>query len=86
MPVDGDDRVLGQSFDQLDLVGLVGKHGLGVGPAEVFPLEGEASADGLPHQFLDLFQVFRSEGPGDLKVVVEPVLDGRADAHLGFWE
>ena len=84
--IDGDRRVFGQSFNQLDLVGLIGEHRFGGGPREVLTLEDVAGFDRFIHQLLNLFQVLRSERSGNFKVVVEPVFDGRAYAHLGFGE
>ena len=72
--------------DQLDLVGLVGElvEGLGVGDRA----SGELLAllDDLAHPGLDLDQVLGDERGLDVEVVVEAVLDRRADAELRVGE
>ncbi len=50
------------------------------------PLEGLILGDYLRHPGLDLFQVLGGEGLGDLEVVVEAVLDRRADGEGGAGE
>ena len=45
---------------------------------------GEGARLDLPHLLLDLFEVVRGERGGAVEIVVEAVLDGRADAELGF--
>ena len=84
VPVDGEGRGFVQAFYQLKLIGLFRKELLGLVPIQFLPDEGEAARDAFFHQGLDAFQVFRGEGTGDVEVVVEPVLGGRSDAHLGF--
>ena len=72
--------------DQLDLVGLVlqlvERVGVGGDPA------GELLAllDDLPHPGLDLLEVLGHERGLDVEVVVEAVLDRRADAEPGVRE
>ncbi len=49
-------------------------------------IEGQIFGLELPHLGLDFFQIFRSEGGRTLEIVIEPVLDGRTNAQLGFRE
>ncbi len=73
--------------DQLQLERLVGELGLGLGEGvEAAAVEGLARLDDLQHPLLHPVQVLRGERPGDLEVVVEAVVDGRADAELGLRE
>ena len=73
--------------DQLELVRLVGQLGLGlVERAEAAPPEPLPRLDDLLHPLLELGQVLGLERLGDVEVVVEAVLDRRADAELGLGE
>src|ERR1017187_5162155 len=45
---------------------------------------GEGAGLDLPHLLLDLLEVVGGEGGGAVEIVVEAVVDGRADAELGF--
>ena len=69
--------------DQLELVGLGSQLG-----ARRFrridhpPGEPLAGLDDLAHPLLDVGQIVRGERPGNVEVVVEAVLDRRADAQL----
>ena len=72
--------------DQAALVGLVGeldaRVGLGHHPAD----EALAGLDDLDHALLDAGQVLGIERLGDVELVVEAVLDRRADAELRLGE
>src|SRR5260370_31784616 len=74
----------GALFDELAL-----HPGVGI-LLETFPFGGENPFVGerarlyLPHLLLDLFEVVRGERGGAVEIVIETVLDGRADAELGF--
>ena len=73
--------------DQFELVRLVGQLGLGlVEVREAAPAEPLARLDDLLHALLDLGEVVGLERLGDVEVVVEAVLDRRADAELGLRE
>ena len=82
--VEGDMGILRQVVDKLHLVGLfLLLHildGLGAGQLEALQLQ-LLLAD-LPHLRLDLRQVLRREGEGRVQVVIEAVVDGRADGQL----
>ena len=85
--IEGDDGILRQVVDQLDLVGLFlflhELNGLGAGQLEALQLQ-LLLAD-LPHLGLDLGHVLRSKGKGCVHIVVPALLDGGADGqlHLG---
>ena len=73
--------------DQLELERLLGEFfGGGLGGGVDAALETLTGLDDLLHPLLDGLEVLRSEGLGDLEVVVEAVFDGRADAQLGTGE
>ena len=84
--VDAQGLIFGDGVDNLQLVGLVGEHFLGLGAAQLLPLEWVSLGDSFAHQLFDLGNVFWSEGTGHVKIVVETVLGGRADPHFGFGE
>ncbi len=69
--------------DQLDLVGLVLQLADRVVVGHSAPGEPLVLLDDLAHPGLDLLQVGRHERHLDVEVVVEAVLDRRADAELG---
>ena len=71
-------------FDDLDLVdlALAGEEGHGFGLAHDGALEGNVGGHDGAHFLLDGFEVFRGEGAGSVEVVVEALVDGRADGHL----
>ena len=72
--------------DQLELVGLVLELVDGVGIGGDPALEALVLLDDLAHRGLDLDQVLGHERGLDVEVVVEAVLDRRADAELGLGE
>ena len=74
----------GYAFYDLQLVGLVGKHAGSVLTAKLPPHEGVRPCHRLAHQCFDALQVLGSEGARYIKVVIEPILGGRADTHAGF--
>ena len=47
-------------------------------------LVGQVARLDLPHLLLDLFEVLGRERSGAVEIVIEAVVDGRADAELGF--
>ena len=67
--------------DQLQLVRLVRQLGLGLGVGDLAAGEVLPGADDLLHLLLDGGEVFRGERPLGIEVVVEAVLDRRADAE-----
>ena len=86
--VEGDGGVLRQVVDELHLVGLLPLlHELHrLGPGQFEPLQLQLLLADLPHLRLQLGQLGLGEGFGGVKVVVKPVLNGRADGqlHLGM--
>ena len=72
--------------DQLQLVRLVRELGLRVGVADLAAGEVLPGADDLLHLLLERREVLGGEGPLGVEVVVEAVLDRRADAELGAGE
>ena len=86
LPVETDDGVLGQVLYELDLVGLAlllhELDGLGAGQLEA--LDGQLLLADLAHLSFDLLQHLGSEGDVGVDVVIEPVLNGRADGQLAL--
>ena len=76
--------VVGLLFDELALHPRIGVflEAFGFGGEDAFV--GESARLDLPHLLLDLLEVVGSERGGAVEVVIEAVLDGRADAELGF--
>ena len=76
--------VLGDGVDQFDLVGLalVAKHLLGLVARPDLLGERPVAADDLAHLLLDDRKILRRERLVAREIVVEPVLDHRADRHL----
>ncbi|AIY17733.2 Serine phosphatase RsbU, regulator of sigma subunit [Pimelobacter simplex] len=72
--------------DQLDLVGLVGQLDEGVLVGGDPAVEALVLLDDLAHRGLELDQVLGDERGRHVEVVVEAVLDRRADAELGVGE
>ena len=72
--------------DQLQLVGLGGEFGPGLLVGHHPAGEPLALPDDLAHPGLDGLQVLRGERLGHVEVVVEAVLDRRADTQLGLRE
>ncbi len=83
--VDIDVLVLGDCVDQLDLVALalLGEHFLGLVTRPDFPGERLVARNDLRHLPLNDRQVFGREGLIAGKIVIEAVLDHRADGDLG---
>ena len=83
--VDPDVLVGWNRVDQFHLVGfaLLAKDLLRLVPAPYFLREGPVALDDLPHLLLDGGKVLRRERLVACEVVVEPVLDDRADGDLG---
>ena len=78
---------VGLEVDQLELVRLGGELGLGVVDRVDHPAgEPLAGLDDLAHPLVEVGEVLRGERPRDVEVVVEAVLDRRADAELGVRE
>jgi hypothetical protein len=75
----------GMVLDDLDLVGLaqITEDLDGLCAAQHLALQGQVALDDLVHALLDGLQVIGSEGLVSGEVVVEAVLDGRADGDLG---
>ena len=75
----------GYPFDDLELVSVVGEQVLGLPGRRLMTLEGLISSDDLAHPGLDGQQVLVAEGrpAWQFKVVVEAVLDRRADGKGG---
>ena len=83
--VDLDLLVFRDGVDQLDLehLALVAKHLLGLLAAPHFLGEGFVARDDLAHLLLDRVEVLRRERLVAEEVVIEAVLDHRADGDLG---
>ena len=69
--------------DQLELVGLAGQLGARLVVADHAAREGLALLDDLLHLLVDAAEVLGGERGLDVEVVVEAVVDRRADAELG---
>ena len=82
--VDLDRLVAGNGVDQLDLEGLalVAEHLLGLLAVPDFLGEGFVARDDLAHLLFDRGKIFRRERLVAEEVVIEAVLDHRADGHL----
>ena len=87
LAVEGDDGVLRQVVDELDLVRLIALlHELQrFGAREFKAFETQLFLADLAHLGLELLEHLRRERLGAVKIVIETVLDGRADGqlHLG---
>ena len=75
---------LGVLGDELQLVGLLSHELLGLGLVQLKALDGVGLLDDLVHLGLELGQLLRAEGRLDIDVVVEAVINGRADGQLGL--
>ncbi len=86
--VDGDRLALGQVADQFGLIGFAERLEVGDGLVAVpdLTLQRGAPVDDLGHLLLDLREVVGRERLVAGEVVVEAVLDGRADRHLSAGE
>ncbi len=82
--VEGDDRILGQIVDELDLIGLFPRFHIGNGlSAGLFAaLKMQALLADLLHLGLDLLQMLVGEGEGGVEIVVPAQIDGGADGEL----
>ncbi len=78
--VDGDDLVLVELLEPLELQRIVGKQLAGLVRGDPAALERERLLHDLGHLRLDGLQLLRGEGLLDLEVVIEAVIDGRAEA------
>jgi len=82
------DPVVGEALDDLDLVVL--PHGTEapdrLGPRHFFPCHGEVLAHDRAHGLLDTREVLGREALRTAEVVVEAVLDDRADRDLDLRE
>ena len=87
LPAEGDRLALsGVLLDELQLIGLVGLQLLRLLHRQRKPFDGEILLGDGGHFGLQLFQVLRGEGGGNVEIVVEAVLDGGADGELRFGE
>ena len=75
----------GHRLDDLPLVGVVGEELQAFGRRHLVALERLVCLDDLPHSVLDSLKVVIADGGpfGQVKVVVEAVLNGRADGVGG---
>ena len=87
LPVRGNLGVL-EPFQQFDLVLLTPLTEVpdGLLPGHLPPLEGMPARRQFPHLLFYLFEIFLGERALDVKIVVEPVFDGRPDGDLRFGE
>jgi len=87
LTVERDDGILRQVVDELDLVRLIALlHELQrFGARELKALETQLFLADLAHLGLELFKHLGRERLGAVKIIIETVLDGRADGqlHLG---
>jgi len=82
------DGVVFDGLEQLDLVDLLclAHAADGLVSGQLDPLERQVLGDDRAHLVLDARQVIGADGLGQLEVVVEAVVDGRADGEPGAWE
>ena len=78
--VDRDDLVVVELLQALQLEGVVGEKLPGLGLVHPAPLEGVVGLDDLLDLGLEGLQIVRREGLVHLEVVVEPLVDGGAEA------
>ena len=86
LPIEGDVGVLGQVLNQFHLVGLALLLHVADGllPGQLEALKLELLLADLAHLGLDLLQILLGEGLGAVQVVVEAIVNGRADGQLGI--
>ena len=72
----------GVLLDQLQLIGLVGFQLLCFLDRQGEPLDGQIRLGNSGDLRLQLFQILRRKGGGDIKIVIKAVLDGWADGKL----
>src|SRR3989442_6329370 len=82
--VDRDDLIFFQIIDSLQLERIILEAPFCFYPTYLFTREGIISLHNLHHLFFDRFQILRREGPADIEIVVEPILDGRAEPDLSL--
>ena len=82
--VNRNDFVLAQVVDALELERVLLEALLGLRARDFFPDEGVIRLHHLHHLFFNRLQVLRREGASHVEVVVEAVLDRRAEADLGL--
>ena len=78
--IDRDHLVVAQLLQALQLQGVVFEAPPRLLPVHLFAHKGIIGLDDLPHALLDRRQVLRGEGPGHVEIVVETVLNGRAES------
>ena len=81
--IDRDRLVVPQLADALELERIVGEAPVGLGAVDDFAHERVVARGHLPHPGLDPLEVLGRERPIDLEVVVEAVLDRRAEPDAG---
>ena len=84
--VDGDHFVVAELADPLELERVVGEAAVGLRAVHDLALEGVVALRHLGHLLLDRLEVLRRERPGHVEVVVEAVLDRRAEPDAGAGE
>ena len=84
--VDAESGLVRQVVDDLLLVWLGGKHGLGGVSSQLLADKWSVGPYGVQHQGLDALQVFRCKGLVNIEIVVKTVRGGRAYADLGLRE
>jgi hypothetical protein len=79
---------VGDALDDLDLVRLaaLAKEADRLGLGQILALDRLRGAGQLTHRRLDLLEIVRGEGAVELEIVIEAVLDRRADRQLGAGE
>jgi len=75
-----------QVGDQLQLEGLVAENLAGLVGADHFLVEFVIALDNRTHARLDILQVLGCERAGQVEVIVEPVINSRADGDAGAGE
>ena len=78
----GDHLVGPEVLDPLELERIVGEPPARFVAIDLLANERKLLGDDLPHLGLERLEIFRSERLIDLEIVVEAVLDGRAEADL----
>jgi len=86
MPVNRDGLVGWEIPNELQFVGLIGKDLHGLLPGDLFAHKRAPGAYALPHAARDLCQIIGCEWPRQVKIIIEPIFDGRANGQLGLRE
>ncbi len=71
-----------QTLDQLQFVRLVVKDLFGFVRADHLAVKCHAGLDDPAHALLYAFEVFKRQRPGQVEIVVEPIIDGWTDRHF----